>query len=200
MSIKHHLLSVFIIFSISQTGTADTRETILSMEKACTGKLDPESPTLKKLQVQCRPYVDHGGSSTPDKLDGGKLSAAQQAIVAVLEQYSVSIKQKNVDSLGSVLTEDFSIIQPGGNAWNKETYLTGGVAHVIAMFKDLTVEMEPVRIYTADQAATVIAKFRLGGLHMGKPATTFGLGTIGLVKIADDWKIQHIHNSGMQVY
>ena len=68
------------------------------------------------------------------------------------------------------------------------------------MFKELTVDIEPVRINTSSTAATVIAKFRLGGLHMGKPATTFGLGTISLVKTSGQWKIQHIHNSGMQVY
>ncbi|HEB28398.1 MAG TPA: nuclear transport factor 2 family protein [Porticoccus sp.] len=211
MNISKHPLALSLLFcslipfalptlASAEADNSNTRATILSMEKECTGKLDKESAVLKKLAVQCRPYVDHGGASTPEALDETKLSADQKSIMSILTQYVSSTKEKNSDTLGSLLTEDFVIIQPGGNAWNKQNYLEGGVAHLFAMFTELSFDIEPIRINTTDTAATVIATFRLGGLHMGKPATTFGLGTINLVKKADQWKIQHIHNSGMQVY
>ncbi|ARN74383.1 nuclear transport factor 2 family protein [Oceanicoccus sagamiensis] len=121
--------------------------------------------------MQCRPSVNHGGAATPKALTINTLSKSDQAI-----------------------------IQPGGNAWYKKTYMDIGVAHLMAMFTDLSFDISLLRISTTEQSAVAIVSYRLGGLHMGKPATTFGLGAINLIKKNDQWLIQHIHNSDMQVY
>ena len=190
-----------LCFLLPNLSSADTRETILNMENACIGKTTPESQAiLDSLKVKCRPYVDHGGAKTPDALDKTSLSSDQQSVLDALNSYSKATISKDQTLLSNLLTDDFVIIQPGGNAWNKASYMKGGIAHLFAMFTDLSFDIEPIRINTTNDSATVIANFRLGGLHMKAPATTFGLGTISLVKDNNLWKIQHIHNSGMQVY
>ncbi|WP_169713998.1 YybH family protein [Oceanicoccus sagamiensis] len=191
------LMSLFV----SLAAYSDTRTTLLDMEAACSGQqVSQPSALLKQLGAQCRPQVNHGGAATPAPISKAALIASEPSILDTLTTYTDALKAKNAEQLASVLTEDFVIIQPGGNAWDKQTYLSGGVAHVIAMFSELSFDLEPVHLSSGEHAATVIVRFRLGGLHMGKPATTFGLGTINLVKADQQWLIQHIHNSGMQVY
>ncbi len=198
-------LSVLVIVTtsliISQVTYSDTRSVILDMEAACSGKqTDTETSLLKNLNVQCRPQVNHGGAPTPQALDKATLNPIEKSVLATITTYTEAMKAKDIETLANKLTTDFVIIQPGGNAWDKQTYMKGGVAHVAAMFSELSFDIEPIRISSTENSATVIATFRLGGLHMNKPATTFGLGTINLIKDKNRWLIQHIHNSGMQVY
>ncbi len=190
-----------LLLSTSLSAVGDTRSTILEMEQACTGAMDDnKAASLEKHSVQCRPTVNHGGAATPQTLIVNTLSKSDQAINQVIEQYRIATVNKNTKALANLLAEDFSIIQPGGNAWDKKTYMNSGVAHLMTMFTDLSFDIMPVRINTTEQSAIAIVSYRLGGLHMGKPATTFGLGTISLIKRNDEWLIQHIHNSGIQVY
>ena len=186
---------------LSSLALADTRSTILSMEQACTGKSSTESAkVLADIGVKCRPYVDHGGQQTPDVLAAQSLTELQQQLIGTINEMQSATISKNTEQLAALLTDDFVIIQPGGNAWDKETYLNNGFAHLRAMFTEMSFDIEPIRILSDSDNATVVARFRLGGLHMGKPATTFGLSTITLNKINEQWMISVIHNTGMQVY
>lgn len=186
---------------LSSFAVADTRSTILSMEQACSGKSSAESAALlADIGVKCRPYVDHGGQQTPQVSELQNLTAQQQQLLATINNMQTATISKDKEKLAALLTDDFVIIQPGGNAWDKQTYLNNGFAHLKAMFTEMSFDIEPIRIFSDSDNATVVARFRLGGLHMGKPATTFGLSTITLNKINQQWMISVIHNTGMQVY
>ncbi|MGK0499945.1 MAG: ketosteroid isomerase-like protein [Oceanicoccus sp.] len=199
--IKRIRIFSFLYLLASHASFSDTNTTLLEMENACIGKPDAaKTATLSTLKAECRPSVNHGGAATPDALAVDKLSTDEQQILAAIIRYTVATKNKDANALAQLITNDFVIIQPGGNAWDKQTYMDVGVAHLMAMFTELSLDIIPVRIFSTENAATVVGSFRLGGLHMGKPATTFGLGSISLVKKNDQWLIQHIHNSGMQVY
>lgn len=195
------LLTAVIALLFSVSGNADTRSDILAMENACSSKPSESSEKLlAAMNVKCRPYVDHGGARTPSILDGEDLQPQEQKLLNVVNQMATATINKNKSDLSKLLTEEFVVIQPGGNAWNKQSYLDVGVAHLMAMFTEINFDIEPIRIISDDSSATIIAKFHLGGLHRGKPATTFGLSTITLSRQSDKWQIAHIHNSGMQVY
>lgn len=195
------LLTAVIALLFSVSGNADTRSDILTMENACNKKASEASTKLlASMNVKCRPYVDHGGAKTPDAIKEDQLSSTEQALLKRINQLATATIKKQKDELSALLTNNFVIIQPGGNAWDKQSYIDVGVAHLMTMFSEIYFEIEPIRIISNDDSATIIARFRLGGLHMGKPATTFGLSTITLSRISGKWQIAHIHNSGMQVY
>jgi len=203
MTLRHtiHFAALLLSSLIACHTNADTRMTILSIQEACTGKKSAEkTKILTDSNVKCRPYVDHGGQQTPAAKDKESLSIQEKEVLMILNKMAESTISKQKDTLSSLLTDNFVIIQPGGNAWDKQTYLNSGFAHLMAMFTEMSFDIELIRITTNRNSATVIANFRLGGLHMGKPATTFGLSTITLAKEGEQWLISHIHNSGMQVY
>lgn len=198
-------LGLFIglsIFTSLLHAESATRSTILLMEKECeAGGFKEPTAALKKLGVKCYPYIDHGGDATPTRVNQQGLNKQQKAVLAVLQEYSDATIQQDAERLERLFAEDFVIIQLGGNAWSKGSHMKGGVAHVNEMFSELYFDIEPIKFFqTGDSSATVVATYRMGGMHMGQPATTFGLSTINLVIESGEWRIQHIHNSGMQAY
>lgn len=135
--------------------------------------------------------------STAARAQLASREADTTAVKAVLAQYKAAIEKLDATGTERLFTPDSQIFETGGAEGTYANYLSHHLAPELAAFKSfkfsdykVTVRFEgPVAL------ATETYRYRIEP-KSGDPAERIGVATSVLRKIAGNWKIASMHNSG----
>lgn len=115
----------------------------------------------------------------------GSLDAATADLIALEDQFARALVKGDVESLDSLVSDDWIIIGPEGRVINKSAFLdvvkSGALTHS-------TMELDEMRVRVYGDTATVTARAVTTGTYQGQAFTTQERSTDFFVRQQRQWK------------